>query len=92
MIFKYALPIQDEVDLSLPKGSKILRIECQGNEPKVWAMVPRPPEYVPNEIRKIKIFGTGPQFSIPEHLDYLATFQHQNFVWHVFEDLNGAKR
>ena len=84
-VFKYPVPLVDEFLVELPVGAKILKIECQCDEPFIWALVN--PENQ-TEKRKFRIAGTG--HPINEHLnklEHVDTFQWADgmFVWHIFE-------
>lgn len=82
-IYKYNLKVTDYQIINLPKGAKILDIQTQYNEPKLWALVDEKAEL---EKREFAIYGTGNP--LPDDIgEYLATFQiHEGqLVFHVFE-------
>ena len=83
-IYKYAIPIEDNFDLELPVGSKILHIASQRDEGFLWALVD---PNVHSVKRHFRLAGTG--HSINEHLymNYIGTFQMMNgdLIWHLFE-------
>ncbi len=65
----------------MPENAQILSIQCQGNEPQIWALVDTDK---PTEERTFRIFGTGYELNGFEGA-HIATFQQPPFVWHVFE-------
>ncbi len=83
-IHKYTFKIEDEVSIEMPKGARILSVQCQDDIPVMWALVDTENEL---ETRLFNIFGTGeeiwPSFDYSKE-DHLATFQHGIFVWHIF--------
>ena len=84
-VYKYPIPIEDEFNLELPIGAKILKIELQGNHPNIWALVNSENE---NQKRSFRFAGTG--HSLPEkELNYIGSV-HMNsgqLVFHLFEVL-----
>ncbi len=67
----------------MPVGAKILDVQMQGDKLQLWALCDNE---MPNEIRKIAIYGTGN--STPNDCgEYIATFQMDggSLVFHVFE-------
>jgi len=82
-IYKYPIPVQDEVVIELPKGSEILTIQMQKAEPCMWVLCN--PEAI--KVRRFfYLYGTG--MEVKEGLNYLGTFQMLNggLVFHLFED------
>lgn len=80
-IFKYALEVQNEQVLEMPKDAWILDIQVQYGIPTLWALVD--PEAVLTQ-RKILCVGTGHEVA-PGSIGYLATVQMGTLVWHFFE-------
>ena len=39
-VYKYLIPFQEDFDLKLPKGSKVVRIDTDNGNPYLWALVP----------------------------------------------------
>ena len=78
-IWKYPFAIDDEFDLSLPFGARILMVEVQGGGPCLWALVDAENA---EEVRRFSIVGTG--HPAPAR-GYIDTFQQPPFVWHLFE-------
>lgn len=86
-IYKYEIPITDEVKVQMPEGAIILSIQHQHGYIFAWALVN--PDALTVE-RTFRIYGTGhPIQSDMGGLKFLATVQtHQgNLVWHIFEKL-----
>ncbi len=82
-IWKYPFTVNDTVVLEMPHGAKVLKVECQNNQPCLWALVL--PD-APKEERHFRIVGTGHPFDA-EGYRHIDTFQHHDgrLVWHVFE-------
>lgn len=85
-IWKFTLPLKNEVVLDMPLGARILSVQEQDGEVRLWAIV------VPKaatERRHFRIFGTGHPVDHAERLAYLGTVQDAAFrvVWHVFEQV-----
>lgn len=69
--------------VEMPAGAQILTMQLQGRTPTLWALVDTAESR--NEVRKLRIFGTGHPLPSTE-LEHLGTFQHEAFVFHVFEE------
>ena len=84
-IFKYKLKFKGhEALIDLPFNADILKIEMQGNEMMLWAIVM--PEHEQLEGRIIKLYGTGHTIPVStEDLTYINTVFHGSLVWHLFE-------
>lgn len=85
-VYKYPFEIADQVTIDLPKGARILKVETQGGQPCLWALVDTDQKRVP---KNFLIFGTGHQMDrgmlmVGEHV---ATFQQGPFVWHMFVNM-----
>ena len=84
-IFKYPFHITPQQSVSLPRFSKILKVDTQREVPCIWAMVD-PTEKM--EEHDLFIFGTG--HDLPEDIEanynYIGTIQttEEIYVWHVF--------
>jgi hypothetical protein len=82
-IYKY--PVSPAFSsIELPRYSKILCIQMQGNQPCLWAMVDK--DCKEKESRIFEIYGTGHDMKeVPQ--EYIGTFQVNGgqFVFHVFE-------
>jgi DNA-directed RNA polymerase subunit RPC12/RpoP len=83
-IFKYPLPVDDEIAISMPEGSEILTVQVQGTMPYIWAIVDTD---APITTRYLCIRGTGHAFKGNEG-KYIGTYQLDNgaLVFHVFEE------
>ena len=82
-IFKYIIPIQDDFQISMPYGAKILCVQVQCEKPCVWALVDTECHRVKREFR---IVGTGHPFEDAFEWTYVATFQLKGgaLVFHLF--------
>jgi hypothetical protein len=89
-IWKFPIQrMEREQKIEVPKGSKILTMQLQHNEPCVWVMVD--PDVKEKEALKIMTFATGNRIDKerPAFLIYIGTYQLYggSLVFHVFEDL-----
>lgn len=85
-IYKYSLPVQDEVMLELPVNADILTVQMQAGKPCIWAMVDPSSK---SEWRYFRIFGTGHEMKDSDCLLYIGTFQmlDGSLVFDAFEDV-----
>lgn len=86
-IYKYEIPIEDEFDLLLPKGAKILSVGVQYEKPMIWALVPRETSLTDMEHRSFKLRGTGHDADGCLESKFVDTFQLMGggLVFHLFE-------
>ncbi|WP_312697089.1 DUF7352 domain-containing protein [Sphingobacterium mizutaii] len=84
-IYKYDVNIDDQQTVVMPEGYKILSIQVQDREVKLWALVN--PENIPVAV-KIYIRGTGHPCKGMMDKKYISTFQMRNgqLVFHAFTD------
>jgi hypothetical protein len=82
-ILKYPVPIEDEFDLTMRRGAKLLSVQTQGDKPFLWALVDQRAECC---VRHFRVIGTGNPVK-EEPLVYIGTFQMHNggLVFHLFE-------
>ncbi len=80
-IYKYEIPIDDEIVLRLPVGFEILDIQTQRGTPQMWALVDTT---APTEERHFWLRGTG--HDCEGLFNHLGTFQISggNLVFHLF--------
>lgn len=83
-VFKYELTA-DTVDLELPRGAQLLTVQLQNGVPMLWALVD---DSIAPIKRCIGVYGTGHPVDVPGK--YVATFQIDDLVFHVFDE--GDKR
>lgn len=85
-IYKYPLTIEDVQGVLMPTGAQVLCAQTQGGKPYLWAIVD--PD-LPDEVKKIRIVGTGHPMVGVNVERYIGTFQMADgrFVFHVFEAL-----
>lgn len=86
-IWKYALPINDQAGIEMQEGAEILHIDCQGDQPMIWALVDPSAE---QEVRRFVTFGTGhPVPSDTSDLRHVGTWLIRSgaLVFHTFEKL-----
>lgn len=70
-----------EGSVHMPIGAKILSVQLQNNQPKMWAIVDPKAQF---EYREFVIVGTGMDFDDTD-FTFIGTFQDNPFVWHLFE-------
>jgi hypothetical protein len=80
-IFKYELPVQDEVVVSMPMGAAIISAQAQRGAVTLWAEIDPAARRI---ARRFRIVGTGHEFD-RTGLRYVGTVQTGVFVWHVYE-------
>lgn len=82
-IYKYLLPIQDEVILKMPKGAKPLTVQVEGGIVYVWAIADT--DTLEIEDYYFDIFGPGQEYFCKsgKHI-YFGTIQFMDLVFHVF--------
>lgn len=83
VIWKWVIPIADEVHLFMPVGAQILDAQMQNNELCVWAMGDPTRE---TKDHQLHLLGTG--CPVPENAGrYIATVQTRGgaLVLHVFD-------
>lgn len=85
-VWKYPLPVADDVSIGLPAGARPLSVQVQDGQPCLWALVD---PSNPIEPRRFRIAGTGHPLW-PDDLDsliHISTFQLHDgaLVFHVFE-------
>lgn len=83
VIYKYTLMIEGEQLVKMPKGSRILCVQMQYQQPRVWVAID--PFETENVDRLFFVVGTGS--SIPGDGVYIGTVQEQggSLVWHFFD-------
>lgn len=85
-VHKYALTVDDEQFLGLPRSARILRVECQHGASddvlQLWVWVkPKDPIYRVGFL----VVGTGNPAPPPEAYAYVGTANADDApVWHVF--------
>lgn len=84
-IYKFELTIEDEQEITMPAGSRILQtVQIQDGKVVIWAFCP-----MTDNTEKVTVmtFGTGnriPDEITNEKLIYIGTYQKEWFVGHVF--------
>ncbi len=86
-IWKYEIEVNDQINLDMPGGSKILDIQNQDGKIYMWAIVNTKNNI---EKRSFLIYGTGHKIDVRENLKYIGTFQVRDgsLVFHLFENLS----
>lgn len=85
VIWKLPVKRRSRSELHMPEGATILSVAYQGDELYLWASVDPSAKLC---VREIEINGTGHPldvYSPGKSRIHLATVQHEDFVWHVFE-------
>lgn len=81
-IWKFLLPINDEIRVEVPEFASMLSVGCQGDDLILWAMVV--PSNPPTSYL-LYIRGTGQPLTGREGR-FLGTVQMPNgLVWHIFD-------
>lgn len=85
--WKFPVQVEDEFEIELPTGARILAVQSQGDPmlavPFVWALVD---PSAPKEKRLFRVAGTGHPIE-ETNLTYIGTFQMRGgaLVFHLFE-------
>lgn len=80
-IFKYELPVESFVTVSMPEGAKVLTVQPQRGAVTMWAEVDPKARRID---RRFQIVGTGHQFD-SSGAHYLGSVNTGVFMWHVYE-------
>lgn len=86
-VWKFKLDVDDEIEIVMPKGSKVLHVDTQFGVPMLWALCDPKAD---QEVRSFRIAGTG--HPLPEDdLVHLGTFliYSGRLVFHLFEKSAG---
>lgn len=81
-IWKYPVVLDDEFELRMPAGARLLTVQVQQGKPVLWALVN--PD-VPQKTRRFRLYGTGqPLPDAPG--EYVGSFQVHGgaLVFHLF--------
>lgn len=83
-VWKFQIPIADDVAIQMPKGAKFLAFQTQNEQPCLWVLVDPAEE---KETRRFHVAGTGHPILDGPKLDYIGTCQVRGgaLVWHLFE-------
>lgn len=84
-IWKYEVPVGDEIRLHMPRGAQILTVQMQGSTPCIWAKVDAAPEH--SQVwRVFRWRGTGHDADNTDN--YVGTVQMMGggLVFHLFVD------
>lgn len=84
VVWKYTLIVDDNLNVELPLGAKVLSVQEQFGEPQMWVLVNQ--EQSTYETRKFRLAGTGHPIK-ENNISFIGTFQLYNggFVGHLFE-------
>lgn len=83
-VWKYTLPAVQETVIRMPRSARILRVDFQGHDLQLWALVD--PE-MPRVERRFALRGTGQEAALLWWETYLGTAIHptSDLVVHVWE-------
>ena len=84
-IFKYPVPMEDEFEIMLPRGTEILSVQVQRGKPYFWALVDQ--DEKKSAYRKFRLAGTGHPIDWNNDYRFIGTFQLDggNLIFHLFE-------
>lgn len=81
-VFKYTIPVQNEIEVMMPEQALVLSCQVQHNQPQIWAVVDDESPEIPHHFHMV---GTGHPAN---HLEgaFIDTFQLNNgqLVFHLF--------
>jgi len=86
VVWKYGIPFVDKFSLELPKNSLILTVHQQSEGACLWVQCD--PEAAKEERQFINV-GTGHREVDDRYMNYIGTYFHESFVWHLYEDIRG---
>lgn len=83
-VWKFDAPVDDNIAISMPYGARILCVQMQGDEPKIWAEVE-----VDEDEKELRTFiwrGTGHLID-DRRKKYIGTIQQfgGGLIFHLFE-------
>lgn len=85
-IWKFPLAFRnvrgDELEILMPAPNRILTLQVQNGEPTLWALVDPEADVA---VYKFIVVGTGYELD-GRCGDYVGTWQHPPYVWHLFRD------
>jgi hypothetical protein len=83
-IYKYAIKVDDTQTIRMPKGAQILSVQCQEEQPCIWAVIDTE---CSNGYRQFGLVGTGHPCERLEGGKYVGTFQLRQgaLVFHLFD-------
>lgn len=83
VVWKYAIPIEDDFTIEMPNNAQILKIDMQAGEPYLWTLADA---LRISTKRYFKLVGTGHPFDDNGYW-YVGTFQllEGAAVFHLFE-------
>lgn len=83
-IWKFAFPVQDDIEIEMPAFAEILHVDVQHDVPAIWAVVN--PDHV-MEKRTFHLYGTGHPMHMDVREEHVGTFlmYHGSLVFHLFE-------
>jgi hypothetical protein len=81
-VFKYDLPLFDNVAIHMPLGAQVVKVGTQKGRPFVWALVDPDADIVPH---RFALYGTGSDIpeGVEEHIGTLI-MMGDDMVIHVF--------
>jgi hypothetical protein len=81
-IHKFTIERLGELTLQMPTGAEPLVVQMQRERACVWAIVDDQAA-----LEEVGFFVAGTGHALPDELgvqQYIGTFQHDTFVWHLF--------
>jgi hypothetical protein len=81
-IYKWTLQPLGQTELFMPANAQVLTVQIQDGNPQMWVKLD-PTQ--PMISRMFYVYGTGHHIPDDPRLIYIATFQMDPFVFHVFE-------
>lgn len=83
VVWKYGIPIEDNFNIDMPYGAKMLYFGLQYDKPRLWVLV-NPSERMIK--RRFRLAGTGHDIN-EEGLIYIGTVKmmDETLIFHLFE-------
>lgn len=83
-VYKYPIPVRDEIILDLPAGAEVIHVDQQDEQTMLWALVD--PD-APKVFRRFRLAETGHPLGDDDVLHHVGSYMLMNgaLVFHLFE-------
>ena len=89
-IWKFEIPVKDELDIMMPEGAEILAFQSQKDKLYIWAIVELEVNF---KARRFYVIGTGHEFEeVPGRYIGTAQIFDGGLVWHLFEEIKEGEK
>lgn len=83
-IWRFEIPIQDDIRLEMPQGAEVLTFQVQAGKPMIWARVRAD---APSVTRRLRLAGTGHPLNGAADAPHVGSTQLHDgaLVFHLFD-------